>query len=95
MEKNERIVHYDITVYGRVQGVGYRYSAENMARQFGVSGIIKNMYDGSVYLEIEGTPASTGLMIEWCREGPRSARVINISVFEGNLKGYESFRITR
>ena len=40
---------------GRVQGVGFRYFAQMNAAQFHVTGWVKNMYDGSVTAEAQGT----------------------------------------
>ncbi|MDA3823053.1 MAG: acylphosphatase [Bacteroidales bacterium] len=91
--QNNTIMHYDITVTGRVQHVGFRYSAENMARRYGISGIVRNVSDGTVYLEIEGSKVSTNLMLEWCRQGPGTARVKDVIVHEGELKGYGEFRV--
>ena len=50
-------VHHE-TVYftGRVQGVGFRYAALQVAREFEVSGFVSNLPDGRVVLEAEGTP---------------------------------------
>lgn len=50
---------YHETVYftGRVQGVGFRYSALQVAKEFEVSGWVKNLVDGRVQLEAEGTSA--------------------------------------
>ena len=42
-------------VYGIVQGVGFRYRASNAAELYGVSGWVKNEFDGSVSMEIQGT----------------------------------------
>jgi acylphosphatase len=51
-------VHHE-TVYftGRVQGVGFRYTALQVAREFEVSGFVSNLPDGRVVLEAEGTRA--------------------------------------
>ena len=48
-------VHH-VTVFfsGRVQGVGFRYQALHVAREFEVAGIVRNLPDGRVQLEIEG-----------------------------------------
>ncbi|MGO9109767.1 MAG: acylphosphatase [Thermoguttaceae bacterium] len=49
-EAQRREVHYS----GRVQGVGFRYTARSIARQFAVTGYVKNLPDGGVELVVEG-----------------------------------------
>ncbi|MBP5222933.1 MAG: acylphosphatase [Lachnospiraceae bacterium] len=44
-----------IIFYGSVQGVGFRYRACHAAQAVGVTGWVKNEYDGSVVMEIQGT----------------------------------------
>ena len=39
---------------GRVQGVGFRYKAYHTARAYGLTGYARNLYDGSVELEVQG-----------------------------------------
>ncbi len=41
---------------GRVQAVGFRFQAENLARRVGVTGWVRNVDDGTVELEVQGTP---------------------------------------
>jgi acylphosphatase len=50
-------IHHE-TVYfsGRVQGVGFRYTTMQAAKEFEVSGWVKNLSDGRVQLEAEGEP---------------------------------------
>lgn len=50
-------IHHEIVFFtGRVQGVGFRYTALQVAKEFEVSGWVKNLADGRVQLEAEGTP---------------------------------------
>ena len=53
-QKNE-IVRRHITFCGQVQGVGFRYRARHAADLYGCTGWVRNEYDGSVTMEIQGT----------------------------------------
>jgi acylphosphatase len=64
-----------IRVYGRVQGVYYRYTAQQRAAELGLTGWVRNLPDGSVELLCEGPKADLNALAEWCRTGPRGARV--------------------
>ena len=56
MEKIKmEIIRKHITFYGWVQGVGFRYRARNAAQLTGATGWVRNEYDGSVTMEIQGT----------------------------------------
>lgn len=44
----------NIIFHGRVQGVGFRYQAYETARQFGLTGWVKNLCDGTVEMEVQG-----------------------------------------
>ena len=48
-------VRRHIIFYGYVQGVGFRWTASRAARRLGVSGWVRNLDDGSVEMEAEGT----------------------------------------
>ena len=50
MAKEQRLIHYS----GMVQGVGFRYTAYHLARQYDVTGYVRNLEDGRVELLIEG-----------------------------------------
>jgi acylphosphatase len=69
---NTRVI---IVVSGRVQGVGFRYSTQQMARQMGLSGYVKNQADGTVYIEAQGPSAVILNFIHWCLSGPPHAEV--------------------
>lgn len=48
------MVRKQIDFYGRVQGVGFRYHAKHAADSFGLTGWVRNEYDGSVHMEVQG-----------------------------------------
>jgi len=52
---NSEIIRKQIRCYGSVQGVGFRYRAENAAALLGATGWVTNNPDGSVSMEIQGT----------------------------------------
>ena len=57
-------VHHEIVYFsGRVQGVGFRYTVLQIAKEFEVAGYVKNLLDGRVQLEAEGTKAIIGEFI--------------------------------
>lgn len=87
--------HFDIVIEGKVQGVWFRASARQKARQLGVNGMVKNLPDGRVYAEAEGTPDQLDAFVKWCWHGPELARVDKVTVAEGNLKHYSDFEIVR
>lgn len=51
------VYHETVFFGGHVQGVGFRYSVLQVAREFEVSGYVRNLADGRVQLEAEGTRA--------------------------------------
>lgn len=54
---------------GRVQGVGFRYQAMVAAREYGLTGWVENLPDGSVEMEVQGSPAAIGRMMKHLRSG--------------------------
>jgi acylphosphatase len=64
-----------IIVSGRVQGVLYRKGAQKKARELGITGWTHNRADGKVELVAEGEKQSVDQFTEWCKQGPRLAKV--------------------
>lgn len=85
--------HYNIRVIGRVQGVGFRYSAQKMAKTCDVHGFIRNQPDGSVYMEAEGEEPNIALFLEWCARGPGYGRVDRLEKHESGMRGFRDFII--
>lgn len=48
------MVRKHIIFYGRVQGVGFRFHAYHKARSLGLTGWVRNLYDGTVEMEVQG-----------------------------------------
>lgn len=48
---------------GRVQGVGFRYTVSGFGRDLGLTGWVRNEYDGSVEMEVQGEEALIDRMI--------------------------------
>jgi acylphosphatase len=84
---------YRIRISGQVQGVGFRWNAAHQARKLGITGFAKNTPDGSVYIEAEGIESELKKFIEWCKTGPRSARVESVNHDTLPPANYADFRI--
>ena len=81
-----------VLVSGRVQGVSFRDATRSKAEQLGLSGWVRNTQDGQVEAVFEGGPETVQQMIEWCKSGPSSADVEDVSVENEqpeNLSGFE------
>ena len=71
-----------LTISGRVQGVGFRYSVSEEAERLGVTGWVRNRRDGTVEAVIEGAPDAVEAVLAWARRGPRGASVTEVQVTE-------------
>ena len=89
------VKHFNIIVSGKVQGVFFRQSALEKAKQLGIKGFVRNQIDGTVYIEAEGTDAQLSKLIEWCRKGPPRGAVSAVKFTEGELRFFSFFEIRR
>jgi acylphosphatase len=80
-------------VSGRVQGVGFRYFVLRAAREFGVTGWVRNLADGSVEVHGQGDAAKLDALESCLREGPRLAAVRSVDVRDAVPERYTDFRI--
>jgi acylphosphatase len=69
-----------IVVTGVVQGVGYRYFAMQLARDYGLVGWVRNREDGAVELEAQGEEIVVQAYVKDLRVGPRNADVTGVEV---------------
>lgn len=87
------MIHKNIRVKGKVQGVYYRASTADMAKSLGLKGFVLNEPSGSVYMETEGDEQQVNQLIEWARKGPPRANVESLEITDGELVGFTSFEI--
>jgi acylphosphatase len=70
-----KISRIRIKVFGLVQGVFFRYTTRKVARNLGLTGYVKNLPDGTVFIDAEGPEDKIYELLEFSKHGPRSARV--------------------
>ena len=63
------VVRKHIIFSGRVQGVGFRYTACYLASSLGLTGWVKNLWDGDVEMEVQGDEASIARLVEGLHQG--------------------------
>jgi acylphosphatase len=66
-------------VSGAVQGVGFRFFAENVAARLGIAGYVKNLFDGRVEVYAIGSSAQLGALKSELLRGPRMAAVDQVA----------------
>ncbi len=90
------MVRVHLRVYGRVQGVFFRSTMRDVAKELGISGWVRNLPDGSVEAVVEGERRKVEKIIEWAHRGPPLARVEKVSVRWEDYRGeFEDFKIVR
>ena len=84
-----------VFISGRVQGVFFRASTQKTARDYNLTGWVRNYPDGRVEAVFEGENTGVDAMLEWCKKGPPYAIVRNVEVIEESYKGeFKNFSIT-
>lgn len=63
------IIRKRMKIYGRVQGVGFRYRAEQAAGLLGITGWVRNAEDGTVEMEAQGSEAAINKMMTFINGG--------------------------
>ena len=82
-----------VFVSGTVQGVYYRATTRDTARERGVDGWVKNLPDGRVEAVFEGDEDAVESMIEFCHEGSPAADVDDVEVEQEEPRGEDEFEI--
>ncbi len=83
-----------LTVYGKVQGVGFRYFSQMKAVQFNIKGWVRNCDDGSVEIFAQGSPDNLNRFIEEIKRGNPFSKVDDVMIKDENKsESYHSFMI--
>jgi acylphosphatase len=80
--------HLSTTVYGRVQGVLFRYFVQNEANELGLKGYVRNLASGdAVKVQAEGERRQLNKLLEQLKVGPPGARVERVQVEWADYSG--------
>jgi acylphosphatase len=82
-----------LVVHGKVQGVFYRDSTRDAARNEGVAGWAANRSDGTVEVVLEGPSDAVQSVVGYCRAGPSTADVHSVDEHEEPPEGLTGFHI--
>ena len=80
-------------ITGHVQGVFFRANAKERAETLGLTGWVRNHYDGSVEIHAEGKVEMLRALEQWCQRGPEAARVDAIDTKDVPVQGCTGFVI--
>lgn len=86
------IKHVNITITGKVQNVGFRFSALDKALELGLFGTVKNMDRDKIYIEVEGEVEQLKEFLRFCHQGPTGSRIQKVD-YESTeeLKNFTEF----
>jgi acylphosphatase len=86
---------FHANIYGRVQGVFFRYFVVEHARELGITGYVQNVVDGSVEVKAEGKRQDLEKLIGFLKEGPPSASVVKVDTSWLEYTGrYSEFKVS-
>jgi acylphosphatase len=84
-----------LRISGTVQGVFFRQSTQQKARELNICGWVRNTDDGCVELEAEGEEDALKEFTAWCQQGPARAIVRSAELKNIVCKNYPGFEIKR
>jgi len=69
-----------LKVYGKVQGVGFRFYTNKKAVELNINGYVQNKPDGTVYIEAEGESNKLQTFIDWVKIGTQWSIVRKVDI---------------
>ncbi len=95
MDNQTKQVQAHVFISGRVQGVSFRWYTQQYAQQVGLTGWVRNVWDGRVEAIFEGPEPVVRQAITWCHHGEPPAQVENVEVtYKAPTDEFKGFRIT-
>lgn len=100
MEKGKKIfwsreikmIRTHVFISGRVQGVFFRSSTRDKAMELGITGWVRNLFDGRVEAVFEGEKENVEKIVQWCRKGNKIAKVEDVEIvydkYTGEFNGF-------
>jgi acylphosphatase len=94
-DKMVDVAHFSATVYGRVQGVFFRYFVQNVARGLGLKGYVRNLANGdAVEVQAEGEKQQLNKLLGQLKVGPPGAQVEKVEVKWAGYSGqFDDFSV--
>ncbi|HEY4711788.1 MAG TPA: acylphosphatase [Dehalococcoidia bacterium] len=89
------VAHLSATIYGRVQGVFFRYFVQNIATELSLKGYVRNLASGdAVEVQAEGERQQLNKLLEQLKAGPPGARVERVEVKWADYSGqFDDFSV--
>ena len=89
-----RLLRAHVYISGSVQGVSFRWNTQHQAQALGLTGWVRNLWDGRVEAVFEGDESAVRQAVAWCHTGSRPARVDQVDVhYEEPTGEFRSFGI--
>ncbi len=87
------MIRVHISISGVVQGVGFRFYTSRLAGKTNITGYVRNLANGSVEVEAEGTESAVAAFVSELKTGPRHASISGFTMERLNPLNYKSFDI--
>jgi len=85
--------HFNIVVWGKVQGVTFRKFVKEQAGRLGVSGSVQNLPNGTVFIEAEAEEEKLNELINLCQKGSPGSEVTTVKYSVAQMQQLEGFEI--
>jgi len=83
-----------ILIEGRLQGMQFRLQTQKQAQRLGLVGFVRNLSDGRIEIEVQGSQDNIEQLLQWCQQEPHSSQIRSILYrFDELIKHYTDFSV--